>query len=134
MADFAGEICQERGRLGRPSRQRRAPRAPWGLPTPDLRSTTGQPTVNLRYLPYPSRTDFSRFCLVFRVNEKILEHACLKLSVFKKGNEISVSVGGLGSSGRRRREKKRENQMFLQSPLSDEKKKVMSGLSKCLGC
>ena len=48
MADFAGEICQDRGRLGRPSRQRRAPRAPWGLPTPDLGSTYGQPWVNLR--------------------------------------------------------------------------------------
>ena len=48
MADFAGEICQDRGRLGRPSRQRRAPRAPWGLPTPNLRSTLGQPSVNPR--------------------------------------------------------------------------------------
>ena len=48
MADFAGEICQERGRLGRPSRQRRAPRAPWGLPTPNLGSTLGQRWVNLR--------------------------------------------------------------------------------------
>ena len=47
MADFAGEICQDRGRLGRPSRQRRAPRAPWGLPTPDLGSTLGQPWVNV---------------------------------------------------------------------------------------
>ena len=47
MADFAGEICQERGRLGRPSRQRRAPRAPWGLQTPNVRSTLGQPSVNL---------------------------------------------------------------------------------------
>ena len=48
MADFAGEICQDRGRLGRPSRQRRAPRAPWGLPTPHVGSTLGQPWVNLR--------------------------------------------------------------------------------------
>ena len=48
VTDFAGEICQERGRLGRPSRQRRAPRAPWGLPTPDLRSTFGQRLVNVR--------------------------------------------------------------------------------------
>ena len=48
MTDFAGEICQERGRLGRPSRQRRAPRAPWGLPTPNVRSTFGQRWVNLR--------------------------------------------------------------------------------------
>ena len=48
MADFAGEICQDRGRLGRPSRQRRAPRAPWGLPTPNPRSTLGQPSVNPR--------------------------------------------------------------------------------------
>ena len=46
MADFAGEICQDRGRLGRPSRQRRAPRAPWGLPTPNVRSTLGQPWVS----------------------------------------------------------------------------------------
>ena len=46
MADFAGEICQERGRLGRPSRQRRAPRAPWGLPTPNVGSTLGQPAVS----------------------------------------------------------------------------------------
>ena len=37
---FGGEL-----RLGRPSRQRRASRAPWGLPTPNLRSTLGQPSV-----------------------------------------------------------------------------------------
>ena len=48
MADFAGEICQDRGRLGRPSRQRRAPRAPWGLPTPNVRSMLGQRWVNPR--------------------------------------------------------------------------------------
>ena len=47
MADFAGEICQDRGRLGRPSRQRRAPKAPWGLPTPNVRSTLGQRSVNV---------------------------------------------------------------------------------------
>ena len=47
MADFAGEICQERGRLGRPSRQRRAPRTPWGLPTPNVGSTFGQRWVNV---------------------------------------------------------------------------------------
>ena len=40
---FGGEL-----RLGRPSRQRRAPRAPWGLPTPDLGSTLGQRWVNVR--------------------------------------------------------------------------------------
>ena len=39
---FGGEL-----RLGRPSRQRRAPRAPWGLPTPDVGSTLGQRSVNL---------------------------------------------------------------------------------------
>ena len=50
---FGGEL-----RLGRPSRQRRAPGAPWGLPTPDLGSTLGQPSVNVRYLPEPSRADF----------------------------------------------------------------------------
>ena len=38
---FGGEL-----RLGRPSRQRRAHRAPWGLPTPDVRSTLGQPWVS----------------------------------------------------------------------------------------
>ena len=40
---FGGEL-----RLGRPSRQRRPSRAPWGLPTPDLGSTLGQPSVNVR--------------------------------------------------------------------------------------
>ena len=39
---FGGEL-----RLGRPSRQRRASRAPLGLPTPDVGSTLGQPWVNL---------------------------------------------------------------------------------------
>ena len=38
---FGGEL-----RLRRPSRQRRAPRAPWGLPTPDVGSTTGQRSVS----------------------------------------------------------------------------------------
>ena len=46
MADFAGEICQDRGRVGGPSRQRRAPRAPWGLPTPNVGSTYGQGWVS----------------------------------------------------------------------------------------
>ena len=40
---FGGEL-----RLERPSRQRRAPGAPWGLPTPDVRSTFGQRWVNVR--------------------------------------------------------------------------------------
>ena len=40
---FGGEL-----RLRRPSRQRRASRAPLGLPTPDPRSTLGQPSVNPR--------------------------------------------------------------------------------------
>ena len=40
---FGGEL-----RLGHPSRQRRAPRAPWGLPTPDVGSTLGQRSVNVR--------------------------------------------------------------------------------------
>ena len=39
---FGGKL-----RLGRPSRQRRAPRAPWGLPTLDVGSTLGQPWVNV---------------------------------------------------------------------------------------
>ena len=40
---FGGEL-----RLRRPSRQRRASRAPLGLPTPDPRSTLGQRWVNVR--------------------------------------------------------------------------------------
>ena len=40
---FGGEL-----RLRRPSRHRRASRAPLGLPTPDPRSTLGQPSVNPR--------------------------------------------------------------------------------------
>ena len=40
---FGGEL-----RLRRPSRQRRASRAPLGLPTPDPRSTLGQRSVNVR--------------------------------------------------------------------------------------
>ena len=43
---FGGEL-----RLGRPSRQRRAPRAPWGLPTPDFGWTFGQRSVDVGYLP-----------------------------------------------------------------------------------
>ena len=53
---FGGEL-----RLRRPSRQRRAPRAPWGLPTPDVGSTLGQRWVS-------SLAISGRFSLILQVS------------------------------------------------------------------
>ena len=116
MADFAGEICQDRGRLGCPSRQRRAPRAPWGLPTPNPRSTLGQRSVNvgstLGIFPSHRGPIFADFAGFVDQNRRSEDMHFSNGRFSKKETGFSgpfVVWSLLGAPG----EKKRENQMFL---------------------
>ena len=109
MADFTGEICQDRRRLGRPSRQRRAPRAPWGLPTPNVGSTLGQRSVNvgstLGIFPShrgPIFVHFAGFVHIFRDLQDyqngflifaIFQCLCTVFSKFRKFLQIFVEIG-----------------------------------------
>ena len=101
-------------RLRRPSRQRRASRAPWRLPTPDLGSTFGQPWVS-------SLAISDRFSLILQVSsiETDDKRTCVYKMVDFPIRKWDFRVcGWSGAFWEALERKKRENQMYLQNYLA----------------
>ena len=103
---------------------RRAARAPWGLPTPDLRSTLGQRSVNVGstfgqrwVMSLAISARFSLILLDSQMKVRDLRHFFPEMVDFPIRKRHFRVRGWSGAFWEPLERKKRQNQMYLYAPV-----------------